>query len=148
MKALFRYMTLALTTMLVFGACTKTSIPDGISGSQSSPVEVQKIFVSGNDVDLTLNAFSSSGQVTRFDLYVDRRLIESFRLPQNDDLTWHLENLSIDSHRINIYVGFASIETPSYSSFQFTISDGTSIQTVSLTKIDQRNYGFDLVIEK
>lgn len=146
MKALFRNTTLALTSMLMFAACTKDSLP-GVSGPQSSPMEVSKIIVKGEALDLSLNAYSSSDPAAKYDLTVDGRLIESFRLPQNDNLKWHLDYLSVGPHRINIFVQYSNTN-PTFSNFQFNISDGNHSQTVTSTKIDSHNYGFDLVVEK
>jgi hypothetical protein len=138
---------LVLAIIIGLASCTKDSLP-GVAGPQIQSPEVHKIAATGDAIDLSLNAYSSMDPAATYDLTVDRKLIGSFRLQQNENLKWHLDQLNAGTYRINIYIGFSNNATPSFCNFQFNIKDRLRIQSVTATRIDQRNYGFDLVIEK
>jgi hypothetical protein len=110
--------------------------------------EVQKIIASGNAIDMSLNAYSSIDPSANYVLTVDRKLIGSFRIRQNDNLNWHLDQLNNGTHRVNIFISFSDNSNLTFCSFHFNIADGNQVQTVTATRINQSNYGFDLVIEK
>ena len=138
---------LVLAIIIGFVSCSKDS-PPAVSGPSVQVPEVHKITASGNAVDLFLNSYSSIDPAATYDLTVDRKLIESFQLRQNDNLKWRLDQLNEGTYRVNIYVGFSNNATPTFCNFQFNVADGNKLQSVTATRIDQRNYGFDLVIEK
>lgn len=137
---------IVLAVIIILSSCTKDS-PLGVSGRQVQTPEVNKIFASGDAVDLSLKAYSSLDPAARYELTADRKLLGSFMIQQYENLKWHLDQLNAGTHRINIYVGSGNTVTSSFH-FQFSIEDNGDTQSVTATRIDQSNYCFDLVMEK
>jgi len=137
---------MVLAVIIFLASCTKDS-PLSVSGPQAQTPEVTKIFAFGDAVDLSLKAYSNIDPAATYELTVDRKLLESFRIQQNENLKWHLDQLNGGTHRINIYVGSGNTVTSSFH-FLFSIEDNGDTQAVSAIRIDERYYGFDLVIEK
>ena len=137
---------MVLAVIIFLASCTKDS-PLSVSGPQAQTPEVTKIFAFGDAVDLSLKAYSNIDPAATYELTVDRKLLGSFRIQQYENLNWHLDQLNAGTHRINIYAGVGNTLTSSFH-FQFSIEDNGGIQSITATRIDQSNYGFDLVMEK
>ena len=137
---------MVLAVIIFLASCTKDS-PLSVSGPQAQTPEVNKIFAFGDAVDLSLKAYSNIDPAATYELTVDRKLFGRFRIQQNENMNWHLDQLNAGTHRINIYVGVTNAATSSFH-FQFSIKDNGDLQSITATRIDQSNYGFDLVMEK
>ncbi len=136
---------IVLAVIITMSSCTKDQTP-GIDRPEPQKA-VQKIVLPGPSIDLSLSAYSSLDVSTAYDLSVDRRMLQSFRINQNENMKWRLESLSAGAHRINIYTRIINNQSSGFSSFLFTASNGTDTRSVIATRIDQYNYAIDLVIE-
>ena len=146
MKKSNNYLIAVFVTILSLSACKKDSI-NSISGP-IEPVPVpEKIVASGNAVELGLVAYSSLESIRSFELSVQAKTLESFQIAQSVKKDWHLNNLSPGTYRININVGYGKDNSPGFCNFQFTVSDDHKTQSVTATRINSNNYGFDLVVQ-
>jgi hypothetical protein len=135
-----------LALIISLTSCSKDKLT-AVSDRQVQPVELQKIALSGPVIDMMLNAYSSLDPGTSYKLTMDRNLVESFRITQNENMKWHFDNLMAGTHRINIYTAVTNNMYTGFCNFRFTINNGTESKSVITTKIDQDNYAFDLSIE-
>jgi hypothetical protein len=135
-----------LALIISLTSCSKDKLPV-VSDRNVQPVELQRIVLSGPVIDITLNAYSSLDPGTNYKLTLDRNMVESFRISQNENMKWHFDKLAAGSHRINIYTALTNNTHTGFCNFRFTINNGTESKSVIATKIDQDNYAFDLSIE-
>ena len=121
MKTSITCLTLAFISLLVFASCSKDAVPDVPSSSSLPPTEVNKIFVTGDVVDLSLNTNSIVNPAIGQELTIDRRMILSTR--ENGNLKWHFDHLTTGTYRINLNVGYSNNQTSYFNSIQFIVSN-------------------------
>lgn len=137
---------IALAVIISMASCSKDS-PASVTSQAGQSQQLPKLVFSGQKITISLFAYSSLDPSTIYDFSINRKLVESFRVNQNENMKWDFEDFGAGTHRLNIYTRISNSASPSFSNFQFSISDGNVVQSVHATRIDQFNYGFDLVIE-
>jgi hypothetical protein len=138
------FMCCALIFILI--SCSKDPIRVA-GGTAPAQLEVPSISINASNAEILLNAYSTLPASTPFLLSIDGQIKDEFYVQTTAKKNWDLGNLKPGTYKIRVYAKFQDDDDANkFCSFQFNVNDGSTMHSITCRKLDDRNYGFDIIV--